>query len=233
MNHLVKNTIKYWQEDDRPREKLLLKGKSVLSDAELLAILIGSGNQEESAVELCRRILSEAASNEIAQLARLSVADLMKFKGIGEAKALSIVAAMEIGRRRKEEDVAKRIQLRTSRDAYDFIKSALIDLPHEEFWVLHLNRANFITKKTMVSRGGISGTIADARLIFRSALEQMSSAIVLCHNHPSGNLQPSDADKHLTRKMVETGKIMEIPVLDHIIVTDNSYFSFADQGLIQ
>ena len=233
MNYLVKTTIKNWNEDDRPREKLMMKGKSALTDAELIAILIGSGNTEESAVELSRRILSEAATGNITDLSRLSVADLMKFKGIGEAKAITIVAALELGRRRRDDIRTDKVKLSSSRNAYDFIRGSLMDLPYEEFWVLHLNRANFIIKKSMISRGGISGTIADTRLIFKSALENLSSAIILCHNHPSGNLQPSDSDIQLTKRMVETGKIMEIPVLDHLIVTENSYFSFADQGLLQ
>jgi DNA repair protein RadC len=232
MNHLEKIPINLWSEDDRPREKLLLKGKSVLSDAELLAILIGSGNNEESAVALSRRILTEAVENNLNKLARLSVADLTKFKGIGEAKAITIVAALELARRRKTEDQSERVKLSTSKNGYDFIKGTLMDLPFEEFWVLHLNRANYITHKTMISRGGVVGTIADTRLIFKSAIEQLSTAIILCHNHPSGNLKPSDQDIQLTKRLVETGKIMEIPVLDHLIVTDNGYFSFADEGMI-
>lgn len=233
MNYLVKTTIKNWQDEDKPREKLLDRGKDSLTDAELIALLIGSGNTEETAVELSRRIITEAAEGSIAALSRLTVADLMKFKGIGEAKAITIVAALEIGRRRREELNNQKIRLSSSKNAYDFIRGSLMDLPFEEFWVLHLNRANFITKKTMISRGGISGTVADTRLIFKSAIEHLSSAIILCHNHPSGNLNPSEADILLTRRMVESGKILEIPVLDHLIVTDNGYFSFADQGMIQ
>lgn len=232
MNHLEKIPINLWSEDDRPREKLLLKGKSVLSDAELLAILIGSGSNEESAVELSRRILTEAAENDLNKLARLSVADLIKFKGIGEAKAITIVAALELARRRKTESQSERVKLTSSKQGYEFIKGIFMDLPYEEFWILHLNRANFIIHKTMISRGGVTGTVADVRLIFKSALEQLSTAIIVCHNHPSGNLRPSEQDIQLTRRLTETGKIMEIPVLDHLIVTDNGYFSFADEGMI-
>jgi DNA repair protein RadC len=232
MNHLEKIPISQWAEDDRPREKLLLKGKSVLSDAELLAILIGSGNNEESAVELSRRILAEGVENNLNKLARLSVADLTKFKGIGEAKAITIVAALELARRRKTEEESDRVRVVTSKNGFDYIKGTLMDLPYEEFWVLHLNRANYITTKTMISRGGVVGTVADTRLIFKSAVEKLSTAIIVCHNHPSGNLKPSDQDIQLTKRLVESGKIMEIPVLDHLIVTDNGYFSFADEGMI-
>jgi len=232
MNQLEKIPITQWSEDDRPREKLLLKGKSALSDSELLAILIGSGNNEESAVELSRRILTEGVGNNLNKLARMSVGDLTKFKGIGEAKAITIVAALELARRRKTEDESERVKLLTSKNGYDYIKGTLLDLPYEEFWVLHLNRANYITYKTMISRGGVVGTVADTRLIFKSAIEQLSTAIIICHNHPSGNLKPSDQDIQLTKRLVETGKIMEIPVLDHLIVTDNGYFSFADEGMI-
>lgn len=232
MNHLEKIPIPQWAEDDRPREKLLLKGKSVLSDAELLAILIGSGNNEESAVELSRRILAEGVENNLNKLARLAVADLTKFKGIGEAKAITIVAALELARRRKTEEDSDRVRVVDSKNGYDYIKGTLMDLPYEEFWVLHLNRANYITAKTMISRGGVVGTVADTRLIFKSAVEKLSAAIIVCHNHPSGNLKPSDPDIQLTKRLVESGKIMEIPVLDHLIVTDNGYFSFADEGMI-
>lgn len=232
MEILEKISIKQWSEDDRPREKLLLKGTSALSDAELLAILIGSGSTSESAVELSRRILSEAASNNINKLARLSIGDLMKFKGIGEAKAISIVAALELSRRRLPDNESQKVRLNSSKDAYNYINGSLIDLPYEEFWILHLNRANYFTQKTLIGRGGISGTVADIRLMFKSAIENLSSAIIICHNHPSGNLQASSEDIRLTQKCVETGKIMDIPVLDHIIVAGNSYFSFADNGMI-
>lgn len=232
MNYVQKISIKNWSEDDQPREKLLLKGKSALSDAELLAILIGSGNRDESAVELSKRILLEGANNDLNRLAKMTINELMQFKGIGEAKAITIAAALELARRRKNEDFDLRIKVNNSRQAFDYIHADFKDLSYEEFWIIHLNRANQIVYKSLISRGGIGGTVADTRLIFKSAIEKLSSAIILCHNHPSGNLKPSEQDLKLTRRMVETGKIMEIPVVDHLIVTDNSYFSFADEGLI-
>ena len=222
-------TIKSWAEEDRPREKLILKGKSALSDAELIAILIGSGNLEMSAVELSRHILSNT-NNDLGELAKLSVNELKKFKGIGEAKALSIISALELGRRRKESEPQKKDKIISSKDIYDLMKPHLMDLPHEEFWVVLLNRAHFVLKKAVVSVGGISGTVADPKLIFKTALENLASAIILVHNHPSGNTKPSDSDIVLTRKMKEAGKLLEIPILDHLIFTDSDYYSFADEG---
>jgi DNA repair protein RadC len=222
-------TIKSWAEEDRPREKLILKGKSALSDAELIAILIGSGNLEMSAVELSRHILSNT-NNDLGELAKLSVNELKKFKGIGEAKALSIISALELGRRRKESEPQKKDKIISSKDIYDLMKPHLMDLPHEEFWVVLLNRAHFVLKKTAVSVGGVSGTVADPKLIFKTALENLASAIILVHNHPSGNTKPSDSDIVLTRKMKEAGKLLEIPILDHLIFTDSDYYSFADEG---
>ena len=224
-------TIKSWAEEDRPREKLLTKGRHVLTDAELIAILIGSGSKEETAVELAKRILSRFGNN-LNELAKLSVHDLMKFKGIGEAKAISIVAALELGRRRKETEALKREKVITSKDAFDVFHSQFIDLPHEEFHVILLNRSNNIIAKVFVSRGGVSGTIVDPKLIFKSALQHLASSIVLCHNHPSGNLKPSAEDVTLTKKLKEAGTMLEIPILDHIIITDTSYFSFADEGMM-
>ncbi len=222
-------TIKSWAEEDRPREKLVLKGRAALSDAELIAILIGSGNQEMSAVELSKHILNNA-SNDLGELAKLSINELKKFKGIGEAKALSIISALELGRRRKESEPQKKEKISASSDIYDLMKPHLLDLPHEEFWVVLLNRANVVLKKTMISTGGISGTVADPKLIFKVALENLASAVILVHNHPSGNTRPSDADILLTRKMKDAGKLLEIPVLDHLIFTDSDYYSFADEG---
>jgi DNA repair protein RadC len=222
-------TIKSWSEEDRPREKLILKGKSALSDAELIAILIGSGNLEMSAVELSRHVLSNT-NNDLGELAKLSVNELKKFKGIGEAKALSIISALELGRRRKESEPQKKDKIISSKDIYELMKPHLMDLPHEEFWVVLLNRAHFVLKKTAVSIGGVSGTVADPKLIFKTALENLASAIILVHNHPSGNTKPSDADIVLTRKMKEAGRLLEIPVLDHLIFTDSDYYSFADEG---
>lgn len=226
-----KLNIKQWAEEDRPREKLLLKSKNSLSDAELIAILIGAGNKEESAVELSKRILA-AVGNDLNELAKLSVADLSKFKGIGEAKAISIVAALELGRRKKNTEVQEKPIIQSSQSAFNEIFPFLSDLSHEEFWVTYLNRRNQVIRISNISKGGVAGTVADGKIIFKEAIELLSSAIILNHNHPSGNLTPSAADKTLTKKLVEVGQIMDIPVIDHIIIAGNNYFSFADNGLI-
>ncbi len=226
-----KLNIKAWAEEDRPREKLLSKGRSVLSDAELIAILIGSGNRNESAVELSKRIL-KSIDNDLNKLGRLSVKELMQFNGIGEAKAISIVAALELGRRRKNTDNQLNKNIKSSKDVFEEIIGVMSDLPHEEFWVLFLDRRNAVIKKSNVSKGGVSGTVADAKIIFKEAIQLLASAVILCHNHPSGNLKPSDADIQLTKKMKEIGNMMDVPVLDHLIVTDKSYYSFADEGLM-
>jgi len=223
--------IPQWAEDDRPREKLLMKGRSTLSDAELLAILLGTGTKALSAVDLAKQILQQADQN-LNNLARLSVKDLIKIKGIGEAKAISIVSALELGRRRKESVSPGRPRITNSIDVVEIMKQDLIDLNHEEFWIIILNRANYVLRKNKISSGGISGTVADPKLIFKSALDHSGSSIILVHNHPSGNLQPSQADITLTKTLKEAGKFLEIPVLDHIIVSDNSYFSFADEGMM-
>lgn len=223
--------IKEWAEDDRPREKLLNKGIGALTDAELIAIIIGSGNTEDSAVELSKKIL-QAAENNLNTLGKFTVTDLQKFKGIGEAKAIGIVAALELGRRRKKEEVMEKKQIQSSADAFELFQPILCDLPHEEFWVLLLNRSNRIMEKIRVSQGGISGTVTDIRLILKPAIEKLASGILLCHNHPSGNLNPSESDKQITGKMKEAAKLMEISLLDHIIVCEKGYFSFADEGLI-
>ncbi|MHB8260174.1 MAG: RadC family protein [Bacteroidia bacterium] len=224
-------SIKNWAEDDRPREKLLTKGKQALSDAELIAILIASGSKNESAVQLAQRILS-AHNNNLHDLAKLSVNDLKKFKGIGEAKAITIIAALELGRRRKDVDVPKHDVIKTSKDAYTHIAPKLIDLPHEEFWILLLNRSNKIIKAEFIGRGGISGTVADVRLILKSAVEHLASSIVLSHNHPSGNLQPSKEDINLTHKIKQAATLFDMQVVDHIIVGDATYYSFADENLL-
>jgi DNA repair protein RadC len=224
-------TIKTWAEEDRPREKLLSKGRQVLTDAELIAILIGSGSKKETAVELAKRILSEFENN-LNTVAKLSVQDLMKFKGIGEAKAISIVAALELGRRRKETETLKRDKITSSKDTFDIFRPQFLDLPHEEFHVLLLNRSNAIIRKEFVSRGGVSGTVVDPKIIFKIAVGHLASSIILCHNHPSGNLKPSDADISLTKKIKEAGTLLEIPILDHLIISDTGYFSFADEGMM-
>ncbi|MCX6274261.1 MAG: DNA repair protein RadC [Bacteroidetes bacterium] len=228
MEHI---TIKSWAEEDRPREKLMLKGKHVLSDAELIAILISSGNAEETAVELSKRILA-GAENNLNELSRQSVHDLIKYKGIGEAKAISIVAALELGRRRKTEDKLNRGQITTSKDAVDIFQPLLGDKAHEEFWILFLNRANHIIGKNQVSSGGMTGTVVDPKMIFKAALDAKAVSIILCHNHPSGNVRPSQQDIDLTKKIFAAGKLLEISVLDHVIVAQGSYYSFADEGMM-
>lgn len=220
-----------WAEEDRPREKLLLKGKPALSDAELIAILIGSGTRSMSAVTLSKLILSKV-NNDLNALAKLSVKDLQQFKGIGEAKAISIVSALELGRRRNNMDPTVKPQIRSSEDAYKVMIPELLDQPVEQFWVIMLNRGNKVMHKRVISLGGISGTIADPKIIFKKALEDLASGIILVHNHPSGNLKPSQADINLTKKLFDSGKLLEVPVLDHIIFTDEGYFSFADENLL-
>lgn len=224
-------TIKSWAEEDRPREKLLAKGKQSLSDAELLAILLGSGSRDETAVGLAQRIL-KSVDNDLNELGRRSIAELTKFKGMGEAKSITVVAAMELGRRRQLTDVKERPQIRSSRDAWQVIAPILMDLPHEEFWILLLNRANKVMSREQISLGGVAGTVVDAKIVFRKAIEGMASSIILVHNHPSGNLQPSQQDIDLTRKLKKAGETLDIAVLDHLIIAENSYFSFADENLL-
>lgn len=223
--------IKSWSPEDRPREKLLLKGTSVLSDAELIAILLGSGTSTMSAVELAKRTL-QGVGNNLHGLARLSAKDLMKIKGIGEAKAITIIAALELGRRRKELDGEEKPKITGSRDAYELLKAHLLDIPQEAFWIILLNRANRVIKKNQISLGGVSGTVADPKIIFKMALEELASGMILAHNHPSGNLTASQADIDLTKKLKEAGKLLEIQVLDHLIIAGQKYFSFADEGIL-
>ena len=226
-----KLSIKDLSDDDKPREKLLLKGRNSLSDAELLAILIGSGSREESAIALCQRILN-GTQNNLNQLAKLSVKELMTYKGIGEAKAISIVAALELGRRRKSSEGIEQRAIQSSEQAYEEFRSVLEDLPHEEFWVLLLNRANKVISKQLVGRGGISSTSADVRIILKLALDHLASGIILGHNHTSGNLKPSQADKLLTNKVKEAAQLIDIQVLDHLIIGNNAYLSFMDEGVM-
>ena len=223
-------TIKHWSEDDRPREKLLLKGKQILTDAELIAILIGSGNRDESAVELSKRILA-SVDHQLNALGKVSVSQLTAFKGIGEAKAISIVAALELGRRRREEVVVQRAKIASSKDIFEIMQPIVGELPHEEFWVLYLNNANKVIYKSQISKGGITGTIVDTRLVFKMGLEQNATSIILVHNHPSGKLQASDADKQITKQLKLAGQQLTMPVLDHIIVTENGYLSFQDENI--
>jgi DNA repair protein RadC len=223
--------IKNWAAEDRPREKLLTKGKSSLSEAELIAILIGSGTPKLSAVEVAKLVL-KSAGNNLNNLAKLSAKDLMKNKGIGEAKAIAIVAALELGRRRKQETEEVNPLVSSSKDAFEAVKGDLMDLPHEEFWVLLLNRANRIVKKRKISEGGVSGTVADPKIIFKLALEELASGIIVVHNHPSGNLTASQSDIALTKKLKESGSFLEVQLLDHLILSGQKYFSFADEGLL-
>jgi DNA repair protein RadC len=226
-----KLSIKEWAVEDRPREKMLVKGIRSLSEAELIAILIGSGNLEESAVEVSRRIMA-SVNNNLNELGKRTINDLQKFKGIGPAKAITIAAAMELGRRRKESEPDEKPKVVTSADCAAIFRPLLSDLQHEEFWILLLNRNNLVIDKMMVSQGGLSGTVIDVRIILKMALDKLACSIILCHNHPSGNLIPSEADKEITKKIKEAGKYMDIPVLDHLIIGNDSYFSFADEGLI-
>lgn len=224
--------INAWAEEDRPREKMLLKGKHNLSDAELIAIIIGSGSRSESAVSLSQKIL-RSVDNNLNELGKKSISELQKFKGIGEAKAISIVAAAELGRRRQASTPAEKPQITSSRAAYNLLGPSLMDLPHEEFWMLILNRASRVLTRLQMSIGGTAGTVMDAKIIFRKILETPSAtSVILCHNHPSGNCQPSPSDIALTKKLVTAGKTLDIRVLDHIIVAGQSYYSFGDEGII-
>ena len=222
--------INQWAEDDRPREKFLLKGKSTLSDSELLAILIGSGSRNESAVQLCQRILA-SSENNLNALGKMSVAQLMQFKGIGEAKAISIAAALELGRRRRAEDAVELKKITSSKAVFDIMQPIIGELPHEEFWVLYLNNSNKVIYKAQLSKGGITGTVVDIRLIFKMAFEQNATGLVLTHNHPSGKLIASEADLKITKRIKEAGQTLEIQVLDHLIITENGYLSFQDEGI--
>ncbi len=223
-------SIKNWAEDDKPREKLMLKGKSVLSDAELLAILIGSGSRNETAVGLCQRIL-KSVDNNLNALGKLSITQLSNFKGIGEAKAISIIAAMEIGRRRRAEDAVELVKISSSKMVFEIMQPIIGELPHEEFWVIYLNNSNKVIAKTQISKGGITGTVADKRIIFKNAFENNAVAVILTHNHPSGKLEPSDADIQITKELKLAGKQLDVRVLDHIIITENGFFSFADEEI--
>ncbi len=224
-------SIKNWATEDRPREKMLEKGRETLSDAELIAILIGSGNSNESAVDLSRRILRDVDDNLI-QLSQLNINDLTRYNGIGKAKAVSILAALELGRRRRFAEASTQAFIKNSKDAFEYFYMRMADIEHEQFWVMLLNPANKVIKLAKVSDGGINGTSADPKRIFKIALENNATAMMLCHNHPSGNVLPSDRDKVLTRNIVNGGKLLEIKILDHIIVGIDKYFSFADSGLI-
>jgi len=224
-------SIKKWAEDDRPREKLLQKGKLSLSDSELIAILIGSGSRNESAVELSKRILS-SAKNNLSELGKLSVNQLCKFKGIGPAKAVAIVAALELGRRRRLEEALEQKKITSSNSVFEIMQPIIGELQHEEFWIIYLNNSNKVIEQFQISKGGITGTLVDIRITLKKALELGAVSLILSHNHPSGNLKASEADKQLTRKLKTAAESLDIKVLDHIIVTEKSYLSFADEGML-
>ena len=224
-------SIKFLAEDDRPREKFLLKGKSVLSDSELLAIILGSGNNEDSAVELARKILASVDYNW-QKLSKLSIKDLMKFKGIGEAKAISVAAALEIGRRKAAQEIPEKEKVTSVNDLYKIFSQYLSDLQTEEFWAIFLDQKNHVIYKTQISKGGISGTLVDVRVIFRIAIEHFATSVVVAHNHPTGNLTPSQPDISITRRIKEAGYLLDIKLLDHLIIGENSFFSFSEQGLL-
>ncbi len=224
-------SIRMWAEDDRPREKLLLKGRHALSDAELVAILLGTGTRGESALDLARRILRQSGDN-LLELSKCSAQELMKnFRGLGPAKTISLLAALELGNRKRSAEAVKRSKISSSRDVFEYLRGFLGDSPFEEFWMLVLNRSNQVRKAVCVSEGGFSGTVADPKKIFLLALEHKATAIILSHNHPSGNPQPSAADVSLTRQLREGGVLLEMPLIDHVIIGDEKYFSFADEGL--
>ena len=224
-------SIKNWSQDDQPREKLRDKGKDALSDAELVAILIGSGSKNESAVDLCKRILS-SVDNNLNALGKLSIKQLMEFKGIGEAKAITIAAAMELGRRRRGEEALEQNKITSSISVFELMQPILGELPHEEFWIIYLNNSNKVIQKNQLSKGGITGTLVDVRLVLKNALQVGATGLILVHNHPSGTLKPSEADKQLTQKLKTAAESLDIKVLDHLIVTEKAYFSFADENLL-
>lgn len=224
-------SIKNWSQDDQPREKLLYKGKSALSDAELVAILIGSGNREESAVALCQRILASTDYN-LSALGKLSIKQLTAFKGIGEAKAICIIAALELGRRRRGEEALEKKKITSSKSVFELMQPVIGELQHEEFWIVYLNNSNKVIQKSQLSKGGITGTLVDVRLVLKTALEVGALGLILAHNHPSGTLKPSEADKNITQKLKMAAQSLDIKVLDHLIITEKAYFSFADENVL-
>jgi len=224
-------TIKSWAKDDRPREKLILKGKESLSDAELVAILLGSGNIDESAVGLAKRILA-SINNNLNKLGKLSITNLTKFKGIGDAKAITIITALELGRRRRFEEAIETPKITSSKRVFNIMQPIIGELQHEEFWILYLNNSSKILEKKQLSKGGLTSTLVDVRLVLKKAIELNATAIILCHNHPSGKLNPSNSDKLLTNKLKTAAETIDIKVLDHVIITENDYFSFADENVL-
>jgi len=224
-------SIKNWSQDDQPREKLLYKGKAALSDAELVAILIGSGNRQESAVDLCKRILANT-NNNLSALGKLSINHLMEYKGIGEAKAISIIAALELGRRRRGEEALEKNKITSSSSVFELMQPVIGELQHEEFWIIYVNNSNKVIQKNQLSKGGITGTLVDVRLVLKNALEVGATGLILAHNHPSGTLKPSEADKQITQKLKAAAQSLDIKVLDHLIITEKAYFSFADETIL-
>jgi len=220
-----------WAVEDRPREKLVLKGTASLSDAELLGILISSGTKDKSAVDLGRELLG-IVNNNLNSLGKLTISDLKKLNGIGPARAVTIAAALELGRRRKLAEIPEVPQIKCSKDVADIFQPLLSDLAHEEFWILYLNRSNKVIDRNKLSQGGISGTVTDVRMVMKRAIECLASGIIVCHNHPSGNLNPSESDSKITQKIKEAGNLMDIQLLDHLIISDKDYYSFADNGLL-
>lgn len=224
-------SIKNWSQDDQPREKLLYKGKAALSDAELVAILIGSGNRQESAVDLCKRILANT-NNNLSALGKLSIKQLMEYKGIGEAKAISIIAALELGRRRRGEEALEKNKITSSSSVFELMQPVIGELQHEEFWIIYVNNSNKVIQKNQLSKGGITGTLVDVRLVLKNALEVGATGLILAHNHPSGTLKPSEADKQITQKLKAAAQSLDIKVLDYLIITEKAYFSFADETIL-
>ena len=231
MNTYNSQALTTWAVEERPREKVMANGIQYLSNAELLAILLGSGTRHMTAVELARQILIDAGNN-LQELGRQGVGELVRIKGVGPAKATSILAAIELGRRRAGEQHSEKVAVKSSETVYKLFHPLMGDLEHEEFWLLMLNRANRVLGKYKVSQGGLSGTVIDTRIILKKALDNLASSIIVCHNHPSGNKQPSDADVKITEKLKKAAEMLEIKLLDHVIIADKSYFSFADEGLI-
>lgn len=231
MSETTSFPMRFWSEDDRPREKMILKGRSALSDAELISILIGSGTRTETAVDLSKRILSNVGNN-LNELSRLSLSQLTAYKGIGEAKAVTISAAMELARRKRESESRELSKINSSHDVFLLMQPLIGELGHEEFWILYVNNANKILNKTQLSKGGMTGTVVDVRLAFKIGLQCGATGVILCHNHPSGTLKASEADRQITRKMKLAGENLDIKVLDHLIVTETAYLSFADEGIL-
>jgi DNA repair protein RadC len=231
MEEYTNLSIRNWAVEDRPREKMLARGIQSLSDSELIALLIGSGTRKITAVELARQILNRAGNN-LDILGKYSVSDLKKHKGIGQARAITIVAALELGRRRKQADSPDREKITGSADVFNLMHPILSDLSHEEFWILILNRSNRVIDKRKISQGGLTGTVTDIRIILKTAIENLATSLILCHNHPSGNLQPSDADISITRRLKDSASLMDISLLDHLIIAGKGYFSFADENII-